>query len=379
MQRRNNGIGMTANGSAKTTFEATSFAPACSVLLIALFAALIAPAGATTAQNVGFLHTNEAYVEEVSRPSAIVIDDPMSVFAFVFDNLTERVTVYPSENYYYFHFIHNGTRYAGNLRLDPRHRDQGNVDFVYYVDTSQWNDRTPSKYAVLGAAQGVTVEQLEPIVYRISYRQKSVVFVLNDLAHVKPPPNAIAPHERFLGPVFDESAVRFFLVYNNKLKIFHYVLDETEKATDEFFPTKRTNRILIGKRTGFAFYRDHQRDRKILIGVFEGNSVANNYFDGPFDQLPENIIEGESLRSVILDSDPSLRGKIDRLGNFLDGTGRYAIHPYLLYRTVDGLYAFHRCATSKKVPATVYHQCFDAGGQTQSDARPPPKRPARSR
>jgi hypothetical protein len=32
--------------------------------------------------------------------------------------------------------------------------------------------------------------------------------------------------------VFDESAIRFFLVFNTKLKSFHYTLDETVKPAD---------------------------------------------------------------------------------------------------------------------------------------------------
>ena len=36
-----------------------------------------------------------------------------------------------------------------------------------------------------------------------------------------------------------------------------------------FAAAKKSDRILIGKRTGFAFYRDHRLERKILIGVFE--------------------------------------------------------------------------------------------------------------
>ena len=73
--------------------------------------------------------------------------------------------------------------------------------------------------------------------------------------------------------------------------------------------------ILVGKRTGFAYYRDHRLERKILIGVFEQNVRLNNYFDGPFDQLPDNFIEGDTLRQAIIDSDPGLKGKIDRLGH----------------------------------------------------------------
>ena len=63
-------------------------------------------------------------------------------------------------------------------------------------------------------------------------RQKSVVFALNDLSRVKPPAAALALNDQFIGPVFDESEIRFFLVFNTKLELFHYILDETVKPAD---------------------------------------------------------------------------------------------------------------------------------------------------
>src|SRR5262249_24411332 len=147
-------------------------------------------------------------------------------------------------------------------------------------------------------------------------------FELNDLSGVKPPDGFLTPDERYIGPVFDESGIRFFLVYNGKLKLFHYLLDETVRVGDHFFQANAPDKIVIGKRTGFAFYRDRHRDRKILIGVFEGNSRVNNYFDGPFDQLPDNFIEGEALRSAILEVEPGLAGRIDRFGGLPNGQDR---------------------------------------------------------
>ena len=84
------------------------------------------------------LETNQAYIELLARPVALNVDDPMAVFGFVFGSLPERVTVYPTENYYYFGFLQGGIRYAGNLRLDARTRDDGKLNFAYYEDTSQW-------------------------------------------------------------------------------------------------------------------------------------------------------------------------------------------------------------------------------------------------
>ncbi len=204
------------------------------------------------------LQTNQSYVEELARPASLKIDDLMSVFGYVMAQLPERVKVYPTENYYYFGFFHNGIRYAGNIRLDASNRDDGKVIFAYFEDTSQWYDGAPDQHAVLDAAQGVTVEKVEPLVYRVAYHGKSVVFALNDLRNVKPPAGALGPDEKFLGPIFDESAIPFYLVFNTRLKIFHYVLDERAKVADQFFSPKGKDRILVGKRTGFAFYKDHQ-------------------------------------------------------------------------------------------------------------------------
>jgi hypothetical protein len=177
--------------------------------------------------------------------------------------------------------------------------------------------------------------------------------------------------------VFDDSAVRFFLVYNRKLKLFHYVLDETAAPTETYAAATRTDRILFGNRTGFAYYKDHKLDRKILIGVFEGNSRVNNAFDGPFDQLPDNFIEGETLRNAILEIEPSLKGKIDRFGGSADGADRYLISPYAHYRGEEDLMPFHDCATSKDIPKDAYYGCFvidpAAEEQAMEEQKPAPK------
>jgi hypothetical protein len=290
----------------------------------------------------------------------------MAVFAFVLNSLPDRVKVYPTENYYYFTFFHGGARYAGNIRIEPADGDKVTVHFTYYEDWSEWRQDTPLTHVVLDASRGVGVDKLERLIYRLTYGGKSVIFALNDLSQVRPPPGVLAPAEIFIGPIFDEAAIRFFLVYNSKLKVFHYILDETVKVADDFFPSGRSGRILVGKRTGFAFYQDRRRDRKILIGVFEANYRLNTYFDGPFDQLPDNFIEGETLRRAILEVSPGLKGEIDRFGSAPNGEVRFLIRPYALYRTVSDLYGVDRCATAR-LRAASYYTCFVA----EPEDRPP--------
>ena len=109
------------------------------------------------------------------------------------------------------------------------------MQFGYFEQTNGWRDETPGEFRVLDASNGVKLEKLERFRYRLSYKDKSVVFELNDLSDVRPPATALTPNEKFIGPVFDESGIRFFLVFDPGLKIFHYILDETVKVADEFF------------------------------------------------------------------------------------------------------------------------------------------------
>jgi len=321
------------------------------------------------------LSTNEAYVEETLRAMEFEISDPLSVLAFVLENLPDRVKVYPTENYYYFRFTLNGTPYAGSIRLPPGERDEGKIEFGYYKDLTEWSDALAGGvHLIVSPAQGLEIERLDRFAYRLTYRNKSVVFMLNDLSDVRPPAAALGADEKFLGPIFDESGVRFFLIFNAKLKLFHYVLDETVRVADDLSAVAGADRILIGRRTGFAFYRDHLADRKILIGAYEGNSRINNYFDGPFDQLPENFIQGEELRGAIVASDPSVKGQLDRLGNYLHEEGRYLIHPYMLYHRHSDLQPIHACAARSQRRPALYYRCFVASLPEESGAKRSPAR-----
>ncbi|MGZ8397371.1 MAG: hypothetical protein ACXWVB_12205, partial [Rhodoplanes sp.] len=95
------------------------------------------------------------------------------------------------------------------------------------------------------------------------------------------------------------------------------------------------------------------------------NSRVNNYFDGPFDQLPDNFIEGDAFRTMLLKAELGLKGKIDRFGGSPDGAQRHMIAPYFYYATVDELTAFDRCATDPRVPTAEYYACFVADEKSQ--------------
>ncbi len=303
--------------------------------------------------------TNEGYIAEVTRGPTRDMSDPVAVLHFVLEALPDTVRVMPTENYYYFRFVEAGVPWAGSIRLGPAEREMGKVELSYYKDIAPWaEDMAGGRHEILGADQGVKVAAEEALKYRVTAKGRSVLFVLNDMSNVVPPAALLGERERFIGPVFDESGVRFFLVYNGQAKVFHYLLDETVPVADELVPQSASPRILVGRRTGFAYYLDQLRDRKILIGVSEVQSRLNTYFDGPFDQLPENFIKGEELRTAIVDADASAKGEIDRLGNYLKEEGRYLIHPYMLYAKPADLMRVHTCAASRVKRPDLYAKCF---------------------
>ncbi|AMN42127.1 hypothetical protein RHPLAN_36950 [Rhodoplanes sp. Z2-YC6860] len=334
---------------------------------------LLCAVGAGWAQDGGrqALQTNEADIGGLRPAGSLATADIAAVFSYVLNALPERVNVLPTENYYYVRFVRDGVRYVGNIRLAAADRDQGKVNFSYSEEPTDWNSEPEERHEAFGSDKGVSVEKLSPLEYRVSRAGKSVTFALNDLSKVKPPAGLLAADEKFLGPVFDESGIRFFLVFNTRLKIFHFVLDETEPVADAFFPSKITTQIEIGKRTGFAFYV--AGSRKILIGASERQSRLNTYLDGPFDQLPENFIAGDELRDAEIAAEPGVKGHIDRLGNFDNGEGRFLIHPYMLYRELADLAVFQRCVTSPRIKPGDRPLCFVIDDEEAQRKHPRPR------
>ncbi|MBI4723560.1 MAG: hypothetical protein HY765_00575, partial [Rhodomicrobium sp.] len=140
-------------------------------------------------------------------------------------------------------------------------------------------------------------------------------------------------------------------------KTFLYLLNDNPKM-DQYEPSSLSPAVTVGNRTSFAFYKDKLMDRQILIGDFSGNTQLNNYFDGPFDQLPDNYVQGDALRDALLMIDPTLKGKVDRYGSDPNGEVRYAITTYQYYDDIEDLKPAVDCAGQNSDPAQ-YYGCFD--------------------
>ncbi len=345
---------------------------ACSLLLVSsgtgFYARDRALAGQETEKTPGgrmVLHTNQQFLAEINARADFDTADFRATLRFVFSSLPARVKVYPTENYYYFRFFWQGYEFAGNLRLAAQDRDEGILHFAYFPAANMSSADGEMHYKALGTKDGVRVRRISDLVYDVSYEGKTVVFQLNDLRHVKPPDAIIGEDEIYIGPVQDESGFQFFLMFNSRHRIFHYILNAKGSFPDLLQPIAETPLIEIGRRSGFAFYSDKYLNRKILIGVHADNVAANNYYDGPFDQLPDNFLKGDLLKAAIIASDPGVRGRIDRFGYFNSGEGRYVISPYIQYRQPADMLIYYRCAARQGLSRKDYYKCFsvERGGE----------------
>jgi hypothetical protein len=314
---------------------------------------------AAVAETAGLprLYTNQQYVEDVTRKSSLEVTEPEAVLEYVLNSLPDRVKVYPTENYFYFYFYQNGIKWAGNLRFDVETRDEGKVHMSYFRDFTQWHIDETDFTVVWDIASGVDLKKLADLEYKLSFKGRSVVFEMNSMAGIKPPETLIGENEQYLGPVFDESGIRFFLFFDPDALVFKYILDETDRVADEILESEVSPEISIGRRTGFAFVEDKYLPRKQLIGVYGGNIALNTYLDGPFDQLGDNFFKGDELREAILAVSPELDGTIDRFGNSEDGSVRYLIAPYISYEYVHDLGVLLDCKNA--VTPTAYYSCLN--------------------
>ncbi|MGO8953581.1 MAG: hypothetical protein ACLPWS_02395 [Rhodomicrobium sp.] len=330
--------------------------PLSAIAAIAVLSALL-PCAAPAAPLK--LHTDQEMIEELLQPNDLDVKNPNAVFEAVFDALPSKVTVYPTESYYYFTFPLNGIDYAGNIRFDAWDQFDGKVHFAYFVEYAYWRKPLEPVYKKMGPDDGVHVTQVNKFLYKVSLKGKTVEFALPDLSNVKPAPGMLRADEVYIGPSWDESGVQFFLVYNKTAKTFLYLLVDTPKM-DQYVASSISPAATIGIRTSFVLYKDKLVDRQILIGDFIGHTMLNDYFDGPFDQLPDNYVQGNALLDAILEVEPGLKNeKTDRYGADPTGEFRYGITTYKYYGEVAELQPIIDCAAKNDDPA-IYYKCFDS-------------------
>ncbi|MEZ5326831.1 MAG: hypothetical protein R3F19_17420 [Verrucomicrobiales bacterium] len=272
-----------------------------------------------------------------AEDSAVDFENLRSVFWYVFSRIPNEVRVYPSENYYYWQLDMDGRHITGNIRFPARERDDGLISFAYSerrVTRGEDSTRIVGR-AMLGPDDGVTLTKARQGVYDLGYSDHFVRFHLESLSQSPPQDAQLLSGDEFVGRTCDESGLQFLLMYQRSAHYFFWVLDETEQGRGSVHFEEFESGVLIERRTGFVFrVDDAAANRKVLIAVQSASVSGNNYYDGPFDQLPENHVEGTQLQARMIDENPALEGKIDKWGYYLedDPPMRVALVRYASYR-----------------------------------------------
>lgn len=299
------------------------------------------------------IKTNEDYIEGIN--SELDLDNTMDVFSRVFNSLNKVVKVYPTENYYYYQFETRGLTIKGNIALFADKRDEGKINFAYEETNNISGVEITKKQGVaeLDQKNGLIVRKINEFEYEVVFKNKSVRFVLNQLEIQPSDPNCLRPEEICIGPSYDESGLQFYLIFNKRMNYFFWILNEEKNVPESF--ANLVDNVIIGRRTEFVFFEDKEMNRKILFGVNYQNMYKNNWFDGPFDQLPDNYIKNNmiDLKRYLENAYPEYAGQIDKYGHFLkEDDTRVAISPYSAYNSyIDVVKVYYACKNSSITPS----------------------------
>ncbi len=283
-----------------------------------------------------YFSTNQQIVEGFSAET-VDLEDIDAVFWYVFSQLPEQVIVYPSENYYYFQMYVNGRQLWGNIRIAAGYREQGIISFAYF----EFAEFTPltqqfSRSKLYREKDGLNLEKVDHFTYIIRYQEKEVTFNLHQIPQEPPDQFSLGEDEIFVERTFDESGYQFFLIFNEKGRFFLWILNEEDVVPDILDPILDKKDIVVGRRSGFAFWVDEAHDdRKILASIRQHSVTRNDYYDGPFDQLADNYAEKAGVNEYMVKAYPALEGRIDKFGYYTDTDRplRVAITSYATYYT----------------------------------------------
>lgn len=299
---------------------------------------------------------NEKFVEGLLSQGDMDVEDVDSVFRYLFGRLPEQVTVYPSENYYYFIFNFDGRQFWGNMRLPAGRRENGVLSFAYFefIDFPSVPSQGLTRAKFYTEADGLLISEVDKLTWDVRFRGKTVRFNLHPLRTDPPQLFDLGPNEEFVERTFDESGYQFFLLFNKKSNYFFWVLNEEEIVPDKF--ETLADDILVGVRSGFALWVDkaHQ-DRKVLATIRSISVTRNDYYDGPFDQLADNYVDVNNVSKFMERAYPGLAGRIDKYGYHTDterGT-RVAISAYGSYFTKADILSLVKRA--KELEDPIWH------------------------
>jgi hypothetical protein len=239
----------------------------------------------------------------------------------------------------------------GNIRIADL--DEGKISFAYFVTT---NPQEQTRILDVNESNGLRIEKKSDYLYDVSFNGKTVRFKIPKTDFLPPQKTELLPTEEFVGHIHDESGIKLFLLYNHDTNSFYEILDD-EGGTPEQFDDLNDGYVL-GKRTAFVFFKENNPKRAILTGVFLENIKANNYFDGPGDQVPFRAWLKEKLRVAYPNT--FLGDGIDEHGVYLNRPAwtRIAISPYERYSKIEDVVLRRKNCDASTASKSFFWTCL---------------------
>ena len=331
---------LTGCQSVGTTAPATNATPTAGAIPAPTNSFTSVPAAPGGLGVDGYLLLNQRLVEGL-YVEELDLGDVDEVFWYIFSRLPGEVTVYPSENYFYYILYVGGQQIWGNIRLPTGRRERGVLSFAYFefIEFPSVPGRGISQAKFFTEADGLRIDEIDPFKWRVTYDRRSVIFNLHKLSQEPPKSFPLGEDEVFVERTFDESGYQFFLLFNEKRNYFFWVLNEEDGGVSDVLDPIEDD-LVVGKRSGFAFWIDEAHGgRKVLAAIRRLSVTRNDYFDGPFDQLADNYVDEVNISEYMKKWNPSLEGRIDKYGYYTDTVRplRVAISAYGTYFTIANL------------------------------------------
>jgi hypothetical protein len=226
-----------------------------------------------------------------------------------------------------------------------------------------------------GPNDGVGIKKVNRFTYEVAYKDKAVIFHLNQIPQEPPKLFPLHSDEQFVQRVFDESGFQFFLLFNTTKNYFFWALNEEAPVPDTLEPVAHD--LLLGKISGFAFWLDKAHGgRKILASISRSHASRNDYFDGPFDQSADNYALETNFKKYIELAYPYTKGNVDDYGNLVKlESQRVGITAYSIHQTRADLLTFIERLRKADDP---YYLIFNSRNELFKKSPPAAKVPATS-
>lgn len=308
-------------------------------------------------------------VDSRTMVEAPAFEEPLTIVRHVLRHTPPDAVVHPSEGYYYFSFPLGHRIVSGNLRFSDV--DEGMMS-VGYFDAYEPRD-TRSMLFGQDADGDLAFRRHDDGSVTVRAGDVERRFTIRAPADLPRPTWNLPEGLDLLSSLIDESGVPFALLYDEEAAAFMFALHDELASSDDFVHMEERSDVLIGRRSRFVLYRPGEDWPWLLVGVLERNSRDNNWFDGPFDQVPPRL----DLKDRLERAYPYVkeRGGIDRYGRFVELEGqRVAITPYQYYSSVaelmqriDELTRGHERARERALAATYeskrdFHLKLPVGG-----------------